>query len=412
MLVSSVTACLTVLGVDFDARLRGGGDAGADASSDAGTGADAGDAQEAVVGQGALAVAPDHVCAIRGNGALACWGTRSPALGLGPGSARVDTPTTVAGIAGTVTSVVTSALATCAVADEVASCWGASFDANPARDVPAVKSMLPATRSMAVSPFAGHACALATDGSVRCWGDNTRAQLGTFETSDSSASTPLLSDVRADGRALSLGATFSCGLVEETVRCWGDNTYAVLGRTYAMLSLSADGRELTFAGRHRGNVAVSAGDDFVCALASDGAVWCWGSHFDGALGLEGTRVAAERTSKYIETPLEIAELGEPMVAIAAGGHHVCALGRSRKVRCWGANNRGQLGAPTAASTSDVPVVVVGLQGVRDLAGAERRSCARTDDGAVYCWGAGVDESARVDGGAAGDSVTPVLVGRP
>ena len=79
---------------------------------------------------------------------------------------------------------------------------------------------------------------------------------------------------------------------------------------------------------------------------------------------------------------------------AGGANDICALRRTGAVVCWGINNVGQLGAglPTAYidrgfdANSVTPVEVVGLQGVRSIAGGGDTFCAVTSCGAVACWG--------------------------
>jgi alpha-tubulin suppressor-like RCC1 family protein len=75
-----------------------------------------------------------------------------------------------------------------------------------------------------------------------------------------------------------------------------------------------------------------------------------------------------------------------VTAIALGPDHACAVGPGGEVRCWGANDWGQLGDGTAEPRS-TPVVVAGLPApATGLAAAAGRSCARLAGGAVLCWG--------------------------
>ncbi len=82
-----------------------------------------------------------------------------------------------------------------------------------------------------------------------------------------------------------------------------------------------------------------------------------------------------------------------VTALAArGGAHVCALLSDKTVRCWGANESGQLGhAPSAEKFSGVPLEVAGLNGATEISvsgrNAQGTSCACLEDGAIMCWGA-------------------------
>ncbi len=71
-------------------------------------------------------------------------------------------------------------------------------------------------------------------------------------------------------------------------------------------------------------------------------------------------------------------------AVAAGFHHTCALIADGRVRCWGANDSGQLG-DGLVSDSAIPVDVPLPGPARAIAAGYEYSCAIVG-GAVYCWG--------------------------
>lgn len=70
----------------------------------------------------------------------------------------------------------------------------------------------------------------------------------------------------------------------------------------------------------------------------------------------------------------------PVVAVAAGSHHVVALTAAGTVRSWGGNDLGQTDTPTGLS--DVVMVAAGPD----------HSLALTAEGAVVAWGAGSSEA--------------------
>jgi alpha-tubulin suppressor-like RCC1 family protein len=98
-------------------------------------------------------------------------------------------------------------------------------------------------------------------------------------------------------------------------------------------------------------VAVSAGDRHTCAVTADGGVRCWGANDTGQLG-DGTDAGRA-------TPVPVAGLTSPIETVVAGEGHSCAVTAGHRAWCWGVNGGGQLGDGTTTD-SRVPVAVAGF----------------------------------------------------
>ena len=156
----------------------------------------------------------------------------------------------------------------------------------------------------------------------------------------------------------------------------GRNTIFVVGLAVSLL-LAACG-----SGSSNSNkvMAVAAGYRHTCVLTGAGGVRCWGANESGQLG-NGTQTDSGK-------PVDVAGLTSGVIAIAAGGQHTCAVTRGGGVKCWGHNDGGQLGDGNTNSTdSSTPVDVRGLaSGVTAIAGGDGSMCALTSAGGVKCWG--------------------------
>ena len=134
-----------------------------------------------------LAVGSGHACARTGTGELSCWGRGSKGQ-LGSGLWRDEvTPTPVALPASiAVVDVATADQHTCArTTTSDVYCWG-GVNARGELGLVAKQGVYAPTRVtlpagppvVAVAVGNTSSCALRSDGSVLCWGDNTRGQLG------------------------------------------------------------------------------------------------------------------------------------------------------------------------------------------------------------------------------------------
>jgi alpha-tubulin suppressor-like RCC1 family protein len=76
--------------------------------------------------------------------------------------------------------------------------------------------------------------------------------------------------------------------------------------------------------------------------------------------------------------------------LVAGTQTSCSV-TDGNVWCWGDNQFGQLGHPTAAKEKSPPVPVeIGagklLEKAREVATSSRHACALLEGGTLYCWG--------------------------
>src|SRR5205814_3520169 len=77
--------------------------------------------------------------------------------------------------------------------------------------------------------FRSHTCALLKDGRTLCWGKNDQGQLGNGEAVISSTMPVNVGGINHQVRGLGLGGLHTCAVVEDAVKCWGNDVYGQLG---------------------------------------------------------------------------------------------------------------------------------------------------------------------------------------
>jgi len=212
----------------------------------------------------------------------------------------------------------------------------------------------------------GHICALIKGGSVSCWGNNDAGESGHGAVPPAGPQEvtvrPGLVPGIATAIAVSAGDASTCALLSDhTVRCWGDNAYGELGNRRPSGPRAEHESPVAVDGISNAT-AISVGSDHACAIVSGGHVWCWGGNGNGQLGdgrLSHGQSVNPGAPDFSPLPVEVRGLTDA-VAIAAGSWHTCALLRSGTVECWGSDAHGQLG-DGRKTDSATPVTVKGVR---------------------------------------------------
>jgi alpha-tubulin suppressor-like RCC1 family protein len=324
-------------------------------------------------GTTAISAGWSHSCALCASGEVACWGTNFLGnLGV-PLPTERSTPMIIARLNG-VKEIAAGSYHTCArLASGRVTCWGANNDGqlgdntNATRLHPVMVADLADAQQIDVGLGPGHACAVVRDGTVRCWGVNFNSQLG--DGTMTNQAKPIVVAILDDATQVSTGAYHTCALRRSgKVACWGGK-HGGTAQPPAPVP-----REVPDIGDA---IQIAAGGEHACALRKAGTVACWGMNGAGQLG-DGT------WEDHQATAIEVKGLSS-VIAISSASNHTCAVLHDRTVRCWGANEHGQLGDGTTTA-SNVPVVVPGLSDVAALTTGHRTSCAWTRAGKVTCWG--------------------------
>ncbi|WP_394849748.1 hypothetical protein LZC95_20125 [Pendulispora brunnea] len=162
---------------------------------------------------------------------------------------------------------------------------------NERHPIPRQVAWLRDPRSLAVG--SSHACAVLADRTVACWGDNSSGQLGHDPQLDPSCGSghecngkPTVVPGLASVREVALGGINSCAVRDDdTVWCWGTNTNGVLGHDPALDGPGSMAFTPTKVAGLSNIAHIAVSGNFACAVGRDDTVWCWGANSYGVLGL-------------------------------------------------------------------------------------------------------------------------------
>jgi alpha-tubulin suppressor-like RCC1 family protein len=202
--------------------------------------------------------------------------------------------------------------------------------------------------------------------------------------------------------------------------------------------------------------SVSQYRSHVCAIKTDGTLWCWGWNYNGQLG-DGTnsdktiptQVGSDTNWSLISAGGGVDAWGNPSGStcgvkadgtlwcwglgqstpqqvgvetswrtVSNGGRHVCAIKNDGTLWCWGKNRNGQLGdgtnsdrdTPTQEVRGDTDWSKVSASGALGCQWGTcyGHTCAIKTDGTLWCWG--WNGYGQLGDGTPGDKWTPTQVG--
>ncbi|MEM1009481.1 MAG: hypothetical protein AAGJ35_10780 [Myxococcota bacterium] len=119
----------------------------------------------------------------------------------------------------------------------------------------------------------------------------------------------------------------------------------------------------------------------VCVLLEDGTVRCWGANELGQLGYGDRTIRLKSGPKVNVGALKVQD-------VKTGFNHTCVLLEGGYVKCWGSNRVGQLGYPDTQIRLQPDSAFLDFQGRRvvQLSLGHENACVVLDDQSVRCWG--------------------------
>jgi len=280
----------------------------------------------------------------------------------------------------------------CAIISSGVTCWG---------DSPTKSGNQNSAIKVASSWGGGHMCILSIDKSISCYSNDLDGLIGGIDSAI---------DITAGG----LTDPHFCSVLESgKVACWGNGKDGQLGNgkdsttngTNYSESLPVEVKDINTATK------VSAGQNHVCAILSDGKVKCWGAGISIPYEIENIEPAIHISAGPNNTCIVVSsgkilcwQIGgapqeiygiDSAIEVAMGNStfaaHACALLESGKIVCWGNGDYGQLGNGLFLNQGTIvngsPVEVKNITSAKGLGVSSFNSCA-IENQEIKCWGRG------------------------
>lgn len=262
-------------------------------------------------------------------------------------------------------------------------------------------------------------CAVSDTGKLKCWGNGGDGELG--RNISPRASIGRLKNEMGDNlpfvalpiavEHVAIGSSHTCAASKSDIYCWGynNNGQAGIGSSETHIYLSADPKAAVKVQLEDDGVStviegITSGYRHNCALyhlanrTAEQKIKCWGTNFDGALGIESAASNMGRNlntvgSKLPETRLALSQI----IQLEAHVNFSCALSKTGQAKCWGLNFTGQLGAGDSESRGyafnhmglQLPHIALGLPVIGISSGTNASSsCAILINHEIKCWGYG------------------------
>jgi alpha-tubulin suppressor-like RCC1 family protein len=199
-----------------------------------------------------ISVAERHVCAVLDDGTVACWGDG----GGGAGG------------------------------------WNPAPDGGTIEDAYRVSPyVIPSLNGIAEVRTSTSTCVRTETGQVKCFGWNGFGNLGRGSTRGYDDYDYLPGLVELPGNSAAIGiavaTTYGCALLSDgSIWCWGNNEYEQLGSSRGVTA-KFSAVPIKVEGLPAAATAVAATNHAACALLSDQTVMCWGSNEYGIFGEAG-----------------------------------------------------------------------------------------------------------------------------
>ncbi len=174
------------------------------------------------------------------------------------------------------------------------------------------------------------------------------------------------------------GRPFDCTLAKGAVVCSGSSfSPTQLNSATGVIDLSIDPNAQVAVHDLSGALAISGRGAMLCGLFENEVRCTMGGIIQPFAGWPAARLEPAREWSF--------RSNATLTAMAAGDNHVCALATDGSVWCAGDNRWGQLGRPGPAQIERLEQVP-GIEAASELQAGPRRTCVIVGEHDTLCWG--------------------------
>lgn len=216
-----------------------------------------------------------------------------------------------------------------------------------------------------------HTCALLSNNSVKCFGNNEYGQLGNGtslnaghlpNTMGSYLAPVNLGTIDQIVDIKSMSNTTCAQFATDGMKCWGANDKGQAGTEDLSFTKIGDSSNELGTSMIRVKIPTNiklfdTGANHACVVTVDSKLYCWGDNTNGQIGVNSNKAIWGDTAGEIQSAqVNIDNIGN-INKLSLGRDHSCAQFSSAtfNTRCWGGNYYGQLGLgrsnPAGAETS-------------------------------------------------------------